>query len=429
MQKYQKKHDQDSFYTDLLEGETLFMQKFTSLGKRIGSQNAAFYSLFLLVITSIVTVLVQRDMVRNEKDRLLYLTQNVSQEIALVLNKGMQTARAVASTFSAVKEPNSSIDRKQFGAWESRRYLEILSLWESFWLLTVLLITKQLKPLREVATSAQAISNGDLTNSITVLKRKDEIGILNNSFFTMQETLKNMVAQIRLNTEQIVDTGKYFISTASQVSQGSNNQAASLEEISAVMEETSNRVKYSAQMAKEVEKEIKTSQVQISRVEEATRESLQSIHQIEEKIRSVTAIASQTNVLALNTGIEAARAGLHGKGFAVVASEVRQLAERSKQIADEVSNLNTVSLTTNEKNHQELEIMIQNIEEYTLSMQKLAQISEEQAEDVSEVKNTMQEINQVTQNNASSASDLTITVDKLNSQAQSLLQIISFFKT
>lgn len=283
--------------------------------------------------------------------------------------------------------------------------------------------------MREVATSAQAISNGDLTNSITVLKRKDEIGILNNSFFTMQETLKNMVGQIRLNTEQIVDTGKYFISTASQVSQGSNNQAASLEEISAVMEETSNRVKYSAQMAKEVEKEIKTSQVQISRVEEATRESLQSIHQIEEKIRSVTAIASQTNVLALNTGIEAARAGLHGKGFAVVASEVRQLAERSKQIADEISNLNTVSLTTNEKNHQELEIMIQNIEEYTLSMQKLAQISEEQAEDVSEVKNTMQEINQVTQNNASSASDLTITVDKLNSQAQSLLQIISFFKT
>lgn len=89
------------------------MQKFTSLGKRIGLQNAAFYSLFLLVITSIVTVLVQRDMVRNEKDRLLYLTQNVSQEIALVLNKGMQTARAVASTFSAVKEPNSSIDRKQ----------------------------------------------------------------------------------------------------------------------------------------------------------------------------------------------------------------------------------------------------------------------------------------------------------------------------
>lgn len=645
-----KKHDRTCLYTDL-EGETLFMQKFTSLGKRIGLQNAAFYSLFLLVITSIITVLVQRDMVQNEKDRLLYLTQNVSQEIVLVLNKGMQTARAVASTLSAAKEPNSVIDRRQTWSMgkqalfrdsqfmgivlafepdiiekdnskantiyhdQTGRFMNVLTKkengdvaievikgyekeetapWyfipkntlkeyiteplvytfqgkeipivgfaspilyknkfigvvgmnytldfvqdfinqkrnifggkynlsvvsaqgqyvafkgnkekiltslkdelddatyqkrldqlktgkeyieqdkkqfhvyvpfkvghsETFWqvhlsianstltqkprqlvfllfalliifggaflLLTVLLITKQLKPLTEVATSAQAISNGDLSNSIAVLKRKDEIGILSNSFFTMQETLKNMVGQIRLNTEQIVDTGKFFISTASQVSQGSNNQAASLEEISAVMEETSSRVKYSAQMAKEVEKEIKTSQIQISRVEQATQESLQSIHQIEEKIRSVTAIASQTNVLALNTGIEAARAGLHGKGFAVVASEVRKLAERSKQIADEVSNLNTVSLATNEKNEQELKIMIQNIEKYTLSMQKLVQISEEQAEDVSQVKNTMQEINQVTQGNASSAGDLTTTVDKLNSQAQSLLEIIFF---
>jgi methyl-accepting chemotaxis protein len=139
-------------------------------------------------------------------------------------------------------------------------------------------------------------------------------------------------------------------------------------------------------------------------------------------------IAYQTNLLALNAAIEAARAGDHGKGFAVVATEVRKLAERSQAAAREISSLASSSVRTAERSGSLLAELVPAIRKTADLVQEVAAASREQASGISQVNKAIGHMDQVTQRNAAAGEELASTAEEVASQAESLQQLIAFFR-
>lgn len=289
-------------------------------------------------------------------------------------------------------------------------------------------ISKKLQPLRQIAALSENIAQGELQQEIALYKTENEIGTLYKAFANMQTNLRQIVTEIYPITQTISTSSQTLRQTSTQLSSASNEQAAAFEEIAATIEELSSSILTSDKLTGSAEKKILEEEKQLVDLEKATQKSTESILQIQEKVQEVTSISSQTNVLALNTSIEAARAGIHGKGFAVVATEVRQLAERSKAIAEEVTTLNTMSLEVSQNAGSFMAKLKKDIEETVEMIREISQIAKDETGGASQITSSIHEINQVTQSNAASSEELAASAEELESQALVLSNLIKFFK-
>ena len=221
------------------------------------------------------------------------------------------------------------------------------------------LLRSRLRPLGDLVRQAEALGAGDLDARLRI-SSNDEIGQLATSFNHMGEALASMVAHIRSAAEQVSSRAQALSGMSSGAYEGMEQQsgeitsmAGAVEEFSATSLNIADNMGSTQRLAQENAQqtrigrasmdEASASLTQIAGALDSTAAVINTLGQRSQEIGGIvgviTSIAEQTNLLALNAAIEAARAGEQGRGFAVVADEVRSLASRTRQATDEISSM------------------------------------------------------------------------------------------
>jgi methyl-accepting chemotaxis protein len=281
-------------------------------------------------------------------------------------------------------------------------------------------------PVAQAVAVAERLAAGDLRDPGAVTSR-DELGRLQQAMLTMVEKLGEVIGEVRNGAEALTAASAQVASTSQNLSQGTGEQAASVEETTSSLEEMSASITQNAENSRQTEQMANSGARNADESGKAVDETVGAMKSIAERISIIEEIAYQTNLLALNAAIEAARAGEHGRGFAVVATEVRKLAERAQKAAKEIGELAGSSVKVAERSGVLIAELVPAIRKTADLVQEVAAASQEQNAGVAQVAKAMAQVDQVTQRNASASEELSSTAEEMSSQAESLLQTIAFF--
>jgi methyl-accepting chemotaxis protein-1 (serine sensor receptor) len=306
---------------------------------------------------------------------------------------------------------------------------------------TVMLLRAVMNPLNQALKHFNAISDGNLANTID-LGRKDEMGALMNGLNQMQDRLADTVRSVRDGSDAIATASNEIAAGNMDLSRRTEQQAASLEETASSLEELTSTVKQNSDNARQANQlvgsasdiAVKGGEL-VSRVVDTMASITESSDKIADIIGVIDGIAFQTNILALNAAVEAARAGEQGRGFAVVATEVRNLAHRSasaakdiKQlITDSVEKVGTGSALVNEAGTT-MEEIVSSVRRVTQIMGEITSAGREQEIGIEQINTAVAEMDTVTQQNAALVEEAAAASQAMQEQAVKLAEMVSVFQ-
>ena len=327
--------------------------------------------------------------------------------------------------------------------------------------------TLMIQTLKEKALIAEKIAASDLTVKVTPLSDADTLG---NAFATMVEKQRSQIQGIIEGVNVLASSGSEIMASVSQLTSGAAETATSVSETTTTVEEVKQTAEVSSQKARHVselgQRTLEISRTGLKSIEDTIngmnriREQMESIadmvvrlseqsQAIGEIIATVNDIAEQSNLLAVNASIEAAKAGEQGKGFAVVAQEIRSLAAQSKQATTQVRNIlfdvqkaigsavmateqgskaveEGVKLST--QAGESIDVLAESVTEATNAAIQIAASSQQQLIGMDQVVSAMENIRESSIQTASSTKQTERAAHDLHNLGQRLQEIVKLYK-
>ena len=242
-------------------------------------------------------------------------------------------------------------------------------------------------------------------------------------------TFKRIIDGLTESVGQVNDAAGQVAGASQQLAEGASEQASSLEETSSALEQMAAMTRTNAANAKAANDLAGQARAAADGGDKTMGAISESSGQISKIIKVIEEIAFQTNLLALNAAVEAARAGEHGKGFAVVADEVRNLAQRAAQAARETTGLIENSVNKSKEGTEAIKGIVANVGKLTELITGISKASDEQAQGVEQVNTAVSQMDKVTQQNASGAEESASAAEELSAQAESVSGLVAELMT
>ncbi|MBU2955808.1 methyl-accepting chemotaxis protein [Marinobacter sp. F3R08] len=288
------------------------------------------------------------------------------------------------------------------------------------------LVRSVTRPIRETVAIANRVASGDLSTTIKS-DREDEFGHLFAAFDTMVTSLRDLISQIDQGATNIASSSEELAAVTAQTSQGVSEQSDNTDQVATAMNEmvaTVGEVAKSAESAfagaqradekaAEGSEAVEATTALVTDLDKQSNDVMKQLRDLQgdtanigSVLEVIKTVAEQTNLLALNAAIEAARAGEHGRGFAVVADEVRSLAQRTQASATEIETLIHNLVGSAESSVNKMEEGTELARETLLSAQKTGETIKQMVEAVEDIRQYNSQIATAAEQQTSVAEDI-----------------------
>jgi methyl-accepting chemotaxis protein len=341
-----------------------------------------------------------------------------------------------------------------------------------FLILTVIVLTRIVsRPLKDLSVLSTRIGKGDLTAEIRQVSHNDEVGSLFQAFRIMTDNMRTMVKENKESVNLLSSSSAEILAAATQVAASSVETATAVSQTTSTVEEVrqisesssarakavSDKAEKNTEIAQNGKKAVASLVENMDNIRERVESIAESVVRLSEQgqaigeiIASVNDIADQSNLLAVNAAIEAAKAGKYGKGFGVVAQEIKGLAEQSRQATTKVRAIlldvqkgTSAAVMATEQGNKAVDIGVKQSQEAGESIRvltdsvaeaaqtaiQIAASNQQQMAGISQVTSAMENIKQGSAQTAASTKQAEIAARNLNELAQKIKQLMEHYRT